>query len=308
MISFRNLLIVLVAWTAASPAWLADGSGGDQPTATSATSQGGTTPAQPQQPQKEISPANIPSSLDVSPLGRLSDDLLYTAYLLHPWPNVLAAVSGQLRDSLNKFRTHDYVFRTPRPAIGTDPWDDVGGLAQRKTPLLGKYRLTAEQTVHLLLMASQSFGDLVEQIPQPEYDAEYLTHVIEDLLDRPDFQSLNLLAEKGQEKTTKKAALGFLLFQKPDLACKLIRAAGLPISLGDVVAALESYSRDVLTKLCKLAEDLPRQVAFTKSDVEGLYRSVLGEGYDIGRLRMSQEDFHKMSECYQKVAKEVLKH
>jgi len=165
MISFRNLLIVLVAWTAASPARLADGSGADQTTPTSATSQGGTTAAQPLQPQKEISPANIPSSPDASPLGGLSDDLLYTAYLLHPWPNELAAVSGQLRDSLNKFRTHDYVFRTPRPAIGIGPWNHVKGLVQRKTPFLGKYRLTAGQIKILLLMAGQSF-----------INVEYLVH------------------------------------------------------------------------------------------------------------------------------------
>jgi len=308
MLSFRNLLVVLVAWTATSAVWLADGSGAMLPKPTYATLPDGPAAAQPQQPQKEISPASIPSSPDALPLSRLSDDLLYTAYLLHPWPNVLAAVSGQFRDSLNKFRTHDYAFRTPRPAIGIGPWGHMEGLVQRKTPLLGKYRLTVKQSNILLIMAGNSFRDLAIYSTQPKYDAEYLTHVIEDLLEQPTIQYVNLLDVKSGGTILKNAVSHFLTFCQPDLACKLIRAVGRPIGPDDVVAAVGSHRHDVLTKLCKLAEDLPEQVAFTKDFIEAKLRPLSAEDFVGFWYEGSQEDFNTMMECYLKVAKPTLEH
>jgi len=95
----------------------------------------------------------------------------------------------------------------------------------------------------------------------------------------------------------------FLRFRQPDLAFKMIHAAGLSIGPGEVVSALQNSSPAVLTKLCKVAAELPKQVTFTEAFIEGEFSNLL-EQYDSAFYGISREDFVKMKECYKKVAKE----
>jgi len=309
MISLRSLLVVLVVWTIVNAALLTSSSNkaatGRHPDDRSI---GGKAPTlqDPEQAQVKSALTSSPSPLDASPLRELQDDLLYMVYLLHPWPNVLAAVSGRFRDSLNEFRTHNYVFRIPRPAIGIDQFDHMEHLVKEKTKSLGKYRLTVEQIRSLLIAAIRGFYGRHTYVPPYEYDTVYLVHVVNDLLGQPNFvQTLKSLDSYDGIYGLKNPVCGFLMFQQADLACKVIRAAGLSIDTNEVLAALHSGSQDSLTKLCELAEEPQQQVTFKKTFVEAEFGRMLVDDYVSGFRSMNQEDFRKIMERYLKVAKSV---
>jgi len=271
MISFRILIVTLVVWTAASPAWLADGSRirnkwnriwGTRETHL----------APDPQFQKEIAPTRSPSSLGASPLRNLPAHLFYAVPLLHPWPNELAAVSGQFRDNVDSSRDRGRIIRALQPASGIDSYQHFEDLVKKQIKSLGKYRLTDYQIRILLSIARNSFLEHV-RFPTEETKATipYIVGVVNDLIRQPNFAAIikaiyaNYAIEGRPTYNTPVGA--YLMFRQADLATKIIAAGQLPITRPVFGCAMGSESLEVVDTLCKFAEAHPELVAFDDSIV-----------------------------------------
>jgi len=111
MLSFCNLLVVLVVWTAASTAWLAAGSSAIQPAPPPASPKTRTASALHPQSKGKISYTNNLSSRGASPLSKLPVEMFTATYMLHLGPPPLAMVYGQFRDF--EMKCHDQLRQSP---------------------------------------------------------------------------------------------------------------------------------------------------------------------------------------------------
>jgi len=268
MISFRILIVTLVVWTAASPAWLADGSRirnkwnriwGTRETHL----------APDPQFQREIAPTRSPSSLGASPLRNLPAHLFYAVPLLHPWPNELAAVSGQFRDNVDSSRDRGRIIRALRPASGIDSYQHFEDLVKKQIKSLGKYRLTDYQIRILLSIARNSFLEHV-RFPTEETKATipYIVGVVNDLIRQPNFAAIMKAIYESKGITIHQTPVCYyLMYRQADLATKVIAAVQFPITRPVFGCAMTSQSLEVVDKLCKFAEAHPELVAFDDSIV-----------------------------------------
>jgi len=273
MISLRNILIILVVWTVASPVWLAHGSKVHVPVTLAPDLRehvgGNAHSSSQEQFQGKVSPASSPSSLGASPLGKLSVDLFYTMFLLHPWPSGLAVASGWFRDYVDKSLDRGNILRVPPPATGMTPYERLRELVNKQTKSLGKYRLTTEQISLLLLAAVRCFSDLMWGFAWKDCNAEYVDLVVKDLLRQPKFAEAVMMRPSVPDvHPSFHPVKSLLYFQQPELAIEMIRVAGLNIGRAEIEGAMNSGGLEVLDKLCKFAEEHPQRVRFAKRFIE----------------------------------------
>jgi len=295
MISLRNLLVVLVVWTVANPVWLANGSIALVP-ATPArhhTRVGGVTHLSSQsQFQEKSPPASSPSSLGASPLGKLSVDLFFTMFLLHPLPSGLAATSGWFRDSVDKSLDRGNILRPTPPATGVDPYEQMQELVKKQTKSLGKYRLTTVQIMSLLYLAEVRLSGRSRYSQDKGYCAVYACVVVKDLLHHPKFaETMNGVYAWFEGALPLNPVREYLNGRQPDLALEMIRVAGLNIGKEEMVGAIRSFDIDVLAKLCKFAEAHPQKVTFVKPSIQKyidhFVAGTLGESWH----KVNKQDF-----------------
>jgi len=296
-----------VVWTVANPVWLANGSAAPVP-ATSArhhTHDGGDTHSSIQEQFQGKNPtASSPSSLGASPLRKLSVDLFYTMFLLHPWPNSLAAISGWFRDSVDKSLNRGSILRVPPLATGVTSYAQLQELIKRQTKSLGKYHLTTEQIMSLLSIIAVLFTERLYGSRVQEYDAKYADLLVNDLLHQPKFAEAVKLGNTLTGKIKPRhLVIHYLAVKQPELAFEMIRVAGLNIDRVAISGALASCDLAVLAKVCKHAEKFPQSVGFTKSEIEGLIANAIRGNEVTDFPDVNPQEFRDVWEPCLKVAR-----
>jgi len=239
--------------------------------------------------QEKSPPASSPSSLGASPLSKLSVDLFYTMFLLHPWPSGLAATSGWFRHSVDKSLDRGNILRVPPLATGVTSYDQLQELIKRQTKSLGKYHLTTEQIMSLLLITEVHFHERLDDSHVQEYDAKYADLLVNDLLHQPKFAEAVKLGNTLTGATKPRhLVVHYLAVKQPELAFEMIRVAGLNIDMEAIGGAIFSYDIAVIAKMCKFAKEVaerfPQKVAFTKVDLEGLIVGSFLRGNEVAHF------------------------
>jgi len=322
MLSFRNLVVILVVWTAASPVWPVDGSDRTDPNnlgtdpnylptdpnylrtghtavqystpgASSQSSQTNpvderdNTDPNARSPGRELrrSPSLVssPSPPGASPLPH------------HPGGNVRAPASGQDQAPSACSRQHyDDLPSLPGQA-GVTPWSRLSELVEAKTPLLGQYRLTDEQIRILLSIARVIFAQHADY-PTEETKATipYAVGVVNDLICQPNFAAImKAIYATGGRILHETPVCAYLMYRQADLATKMILAARRPITEDEFGCAMTSASLEVVDKLCKFAEAHPELVALDNSIVRMYVSWIDTEKHTVPNFRpvVSEKDF-----------------
>jgi len=227
----------------------------------------------------------------------LSVDLFYTMFLLHPWPNGLAAISGWFRYSVDESRDRGYILRAPPPATDMPPYKRLQELVKKQTKSLGKYRLTSDQIMALLILTQLNFTG-------KGHGSDYVGVVVRDLLHQPKFaEAMNMGYIVPGLYISLDPVLGFLKRKQPDLALEMIRVAGLNVGEGEFVAAFDSHDLEVLGKLCTFAEKHPQKVTFVKSLIEKYIHSYLRGDTLVGCPGVSPKELRNALQPCLNVAK-----